>query len=218
MLRTLIFFLILGYCGQLGAQNFELTLIDDSIQSGPADPMMPIIFHFEATNTTDSTYLVDMIRTAVNIPSGWETALCTEACFPPEVSDAVFFLDEMATDEASFYFYPSSVGSGNATVKFINRVDTTNYYIQSVFVSTTPLSLDHFETKIESVQMTRTGNTLHVEHPFTANIGLSIFDLNGREVFFLNNYRNVIDIDLSSLSHGTYILSFHNEKGILFSY
>jgi len=219
MLKSFFSTIILCLCATfLIGQNFELTVIGDTVKSGPADPMTPIIFDFEATNTTDNTFLVDMIRSNVNIPEGWETALCTEACFPPNISDAVFFLDEMATDEPAFYFYPSSVGSGSATITFINREDTTNYFQQSVFVNTTPLSIDEIDVSVNQAKIFSDRNTLYIQHDFELNQELTLLDINGKIISRMMVFDKEIEWNISAYAKGSYILKFANRDGILISF
>jgi len=207
----------MGFTSVSFSQNFDMMLLDDTTLSGPADPMIPIIFHFEADNLTDSTFHVEMYRSEVNIPEGWETALCTEACFPPEVSEAVFFMDEMAIDEASFYFYPSSVGSGQANVLFINREDSTNYFQYTLYANSEPLSIDDIQRENQSILISQNGESLTIKHNLPLGQSLSFINMEGKVVLETTVDSSILSVGISDFSRGIYFVKFQKEKAIKIS-
>ncbi|MEM7162198.1 MAG: T9SS type A sorting domain-containing protein [Bacteroidota bacterium] len=197
------------------SQVFSLNLLDDTVLTGAANPQDPIIFHFEATNLTDSTYLVDFIRTEESIPADWETALCTEACFPPEISEGIFFLDEMATDEISFYFYPSSVGTGYASVRVVNTVDSTNAFFHTLYANALLVGVEEAE-QVRSFQIDQMNKVLSIEA--MRNGQLEIFGLNGQLLIQHTILPGQQSIGLSQLGPGAYVIRLDNwtQKIILY--
>jgi len=206
-MKQLVVFVGLLISCQLYSQQFTVELLDDTLLSGVANPQEPIIFHFEATNLTDSTYLVDFIRLQEVIPEGWETSLCTEACFPPNISEGIFFLDEMATDDISFYFYPSTPGMGSADLLFVNTVDENNTFLYTLYANALAVGIEDVDP-VQSFILDHNNRQIILESR-EAN-QLRIFNLAGKMVqsFNLNVGKNQILID--ELVHSVYIINLGN--------
>ena len=202
-------FLLSGY--SVKSQYFNLELLDDTILYGVADPMEPIIFHFEATNQTDSTYHVDFIRVEMDVPNGWEISLCTEACFPPEVSEAVFYLDEMATDEISVYFYPSSPGVGSTKIEVINTQDPSNNFSYELFANATVLDVDELENELRFIHDQVNGRIQIITKRETSEMA-RVFSSAARLVMEKTVTNGTNEIDVSSLSPGWYVLNIGSQQ------
>ena len=209
MRNTLIaLFLFFSIC-EVNAQFFELELLDDTVLFGIANPQDPIIFHFEAVNQTDSTYLVDVIKFEQDIPSDWEISLCTEACFPPEVDEAVFFLDEMALDDISVYFYPGSVGVGQTKVEFINREDSLNSFEYTLYADafTTHIIEEGFNQPF--VLMDSNNDYIYLNGDLGELNSFPIFNAHGQRVKTIQYSMNE-PIDISSFQSGIYFIQVSN--------
>ncbi|MFT4660971.1 MAG: hypothetical protein ACI8XB_001242 [Patiriisocius sp.] len=201
---------LIGY-----TQEFEMELLTDTILTGLADPEIPIIFHFDAVNLGDETYLVDMFREETDVPNGWEISLCTEACFPPEVTEAVFFLDEMATDEVSVYFYASSVGSGMTRVRFINTQDSSNSFEYNLFVNTEPLGISDFELNSFNASYDALSQSIKIDVTNeSSNKVVAIYNVLGSEMDrrILNGQSTTIETN--DWAKGIYVVSLQNDATV----
>jgi len=194
---------------ELSAQFFELELLDDTVLTGDPNPMDPIIFHFEAVNQTDSTYLVDMIKFEQDIPGDWEISLCTEACFPPEVDEAVFFLDEMATDDISVYFYPGSVGSGKTKVEFINREDSLNSFTYTLYANAIITSVIEQTENLPFLVMDTNNDLIYLNGNLGNTNNFPVYNAHGQLVKTIQYSRNEA-IDISTFQSGIYFIEVSN--------
>jgi hypothetical protein len=212
--------LILSVCILLSSffgytQEFEMELLTDTILTGLADPEIPIIFHFDAVNLGDETYLVDMFREETDVPNGWEISLCTEACFPPEVTEAVFFLDEMATDEVSVYFYASSVGSGMTRVRFTNTQDSTNSFEYNLYVNTEPLGISDFKLDSFSASYNALSQSIKIDVVNdSSNKMVAIYNVLGSEMDRRMLNGQSIIIETNDWAKGIYLVSLQNDATI----
>lgn len=91
-------------------------------------PGMTIITEVEVNNLDTLDALFNIVRLSEDIPEGWETSLCTDICYPPNVSYTNMYLDASVEDYFSLYFYTDEIpaeGEVDLLVKHEYRPDNT---------------------------------------------------------------------------------------------
>lgn len=96
-----------------------------------------IFFNADAVifNNADSTIIFEWERTFVEIPTGWETSVCTNfTCLPPTFSSGEFTIESGYSMDLNCTFYPNNVGgNGEVKVKVWMKSDTTQTITQTYF-------------------------------------------------------------------------------------
>lgn len=169
--------------------------------------------HITLTNTSTDDVLIDFLRTGVDIPSGWQTSLCTELCFSPSQDSTSVYLLPGESETVLVDFITDEIPSaGNVDVVLKNRYDVTNTY--------------SFSFHAESIASVGVENVFSASpliiypNPIAKNSSLSVnyipsnnaaqwfvFDVQGNmaKTGFLNyNGRN--EIDLKDIYSGIYFL------------
>lgn len=161
-------------------------------------------------SSTDSVEL-NIYKQFIDIPSTWETAICTDVCYPASVSSIDLTLAPADSQAFVFYFYTDLVAdSGYAKVLFTNLNVPSNTVLHGYHGIT-----------LNSVGIAETNKTIFSVYPnpatdvisITSNNMLSdesyfITDALGRIVLTgeLPSSQSIIFIE--SLSKGFYLLNF----------
>jgi hypothetical protein len=140
-----------------------------------------------ANEDTADAYL-DVVRTDENLPEGWLTSICTDICFPPNVTEATMYINAGETLPMHVYFYTTGPdASGTATVLIKNHYIPANNFTY-VFkactgnTGTTEISVERPELFLypnpatEEVQL----QTFSAESNFLI---ISMYDATGKIVF-----------------------------------
>ena len=166
------------------------------------------------TNLTGSAIRIKLQRTATNLPSGWQTAICDiNACYPPEIDTAVADYPP-GTSEVTLHFYPHHVfGQGTMNIKAIKVSNPSENYTLTFGAELNPVGIKQISSEFKLNQ--------NYPNPFnpTTKIGFSIsrsdyvdlrvYDILGREVKTLlsgqlNAGEYEIEFDAKNLSSGMY--------------
>lgn len=136
----------------------------------------------------------------------------TVTLFPDEV-------DEYSSGIKSFVINDNPI--------FLGNVETEEYESKRVFV-TTDLQLNSINTTLDycnllSVNEYTIHNTIHIYPNPTDGIlnietektitGIEVYNIAGQLVYNLNNYPNIVRINVSSLNYGLYFLRFYDDLG-----
>lgn len=207
-----------GHCNAL-TQNgiFDFHLVQDSIINGlPGDVLTSHGVLKNLSPFFDCT--VNIEKTGMNLPSGWETALCTDICLPANVNNTQIVLAPSDTQSFVFYFYTDSTlsGSGHAQVTFTNAFNQNNVVRQKYYGHTAQVVLG--TPGIEGKQDIETfpnpvHGSLHVKFPETTYANITLTNVEGKTLKkVVCNYCSIKSIDLSSAPPGIYWLQVTGDQ------
>lgn len=96
-----------------------------------------IFFNADAVlfNNADSTITFEWERTFVEMPSGWETSVCTNfTCLAPTLAFGEFTIESGYSMDLNCTFFPNNVaGDGEVKLKVWIKNDTTQIITQTYF-------------------------------------------------------------------------------------
>ncbi|MEM7105844.1 MAG: T9SS type A sorting domain-containing protein [Bacteroidota bacterium] len=188
-------------------------------------PGETLIILGDLVNNSGEDITIHITRTEENVPGDWETAMCTDVCQIPSISQVNYTLlwGEYQTYSMYFYTSPLNEGSGDVTIRMVNLADTTNVITQEFFAST--------ETAVSNSQVTDLGNQVMV-FPTLVNdvinfklpptlfirsedLRLNIFNASGNLVHSTFVTNELTQISRDNLSTGTYFFSLQDESGVI---
>lgn len=121
MKKLLLFLFLLPTISfsQSGTFDVVYTTTDSMVYDTPG-AFMSIHTTIHNLSSTDSVEL-NILKQFVDIPATWETAICTDICYPASVSSINLSLAPADSQEFVFYFYTDLVAdSGYAKVLYTN--------------------------------------------------------------------------------------------------
>lgn len=183
------------------------------------------VFYIDVTNISQQEQIVFVKRTVNNLPSGWTSSLCFDACFPD-------FIDSITTESffGSSPMQPGEHREMSVHVFTTNIVSTGNVEIEAgtfrhpndrITVDFTATTFDPTTGVEDEYFIDNYFLSQNYPNPFnpsteinfglkeSGNVSLKLFDVLGNEVAELvNEYRaggnHTISLDASSLSSGIY--------------
>lgn len=196
--------LILAY--NIEAQTFSFSRTSPEFVVGPAQ-QYEIVSIGRIVNLTSGSFQIRIIRTNVNVPSGWETAICDiVACYPPEVDSAVA-LYPPGNNDISCHFYMDSIpGTGTMTIRAEKVSDPSENYSVVFGAIATPIGIKQISSTVNEFSLSQ--NYPNPFNPLTKikfsidkgdYVDLRIYDILGREVKVLIS---------QSMSAGEYEVEF----------
>lgn len=199
-----------GHCiAPVPGATFDFQLQQDSVVNGVAGDVLTVQGMLKNLSPTTSV-TINIGKTANNTPAGWETALCTDICLPPNVNTTQLSIAPADSQSFIFYFYTDSIpASGSMEVTFRNPLDTTNQLSQRYYANTSPLlnmqpGIDKYPVSIYPNPAT---NKLHLRFPYSNEVIASLTDLNNKSIKQVYcNYCNTAEISIPDIPKGFYIL------------
>ena len=169
------------------------------------------------TNLTGSAIRIKLQRTAVNLPSGWQTAICDiNACYPPEIDTAVADYPP-GTSEVTLHFYTHSVyGQGTMTIKAIKVSNPSENYTLTFGAELNPVGIKQISSIVKEFILNQNypnpfnpSTKIGFSVPKTDYVDLRVYDILGREVKTLlseqlNAGEYEIEFDAKNLASGMY--------------
>lgn len=213
----LILFLILGSTDSY-SQTFTFTKNSPPfINSNDTGYFADVVDTGFVTNMTSSAIRIKLQRIAVNLPSGWQTAICDiNACYPPEIDTAVANYPP-GTSEVTFHFYTHSVfGQGTMTIKALKVSNPTENYTLTFGARLNPLGIKQISSIVKDFKLNQNyPNPFNPETkigfsiPKSNYVDLRVYDILGREVKTLlsrqlNAGEYEIEFDAHNLASGMY--------------
>ena len=99
----------------LPSGEFEVTGYEEDCVTDV--PGATIITPVDVSNSDDEDSYFNIIRLTEDFPVGWQSSLCTDICFPPDVSETDMVLEAGTENYFSFYFYTNEIpGEGSADI------------------------------------------------------------------------------------------------------
>jgi len=214
----IIFFLTLNInaFGQSISVNPHNTSLSDTLGS-------EMIFAVDVTNISDAEQTVYIVRTINNLPSGWTSSLCFDACFPPEI-DSIISTPEYGSSplqpdsirEISVHVFPwENAGQGNIQIKIGSTRDSISFLVD-INAVVEPTSVDNIFYKPDQYQLLQNYpnpfnpstkiafNLLKKEH-----VTVTVYNSIGQKVKTLLNRtleagRHIVDFNAEDLTAGVY--------------
>ena len=222
IILTLFVFISIGFLTNATAQ-FTFELRSTNSQTGSPGETLIIIGDFENNSGEDIDIVI--VREEENVPADWSTAMCTDFCYTPEISQVFMTLYDGDTQSYSMYFYtaPGNENSGSAKISFTNLADTSNRVEQEYFGhSSFAVDINELESlgKEISIFPTLVKDELNVLLPAVlldqiTEVSFSLFDTGGKLILSsdLQNPENLIQA--GQVPAGNYFYSIMSEDGIL---
>lgn len=192
-----------------GTFDVVFTTTDSMVYDTPG-AFMSIHATVHNLSSTDSVEL-NISKQFIDIPAMWETAICTNICYPSSVSSVNLALAPADSQEFVFYFYTDLVAdSGYAKVLFANLNVPSNTVLHGYHgITLSPLSVSEQEEITFSVYpnpatdlITISSNGLLSDESYFVTDALGRIVLTGA----LASSQSIISIE--SLSKGFYLLNF----------
>lgn len=82
------------------------------------------------TNSTENDVQVRVVKLEVDMPADWNSSLCLDVCYLPQVDTALIVIPAGTTQDFYYYFYSSpEPGTGYSRIGFRNENDINNRYM-----------------------------------------------------------------------------------------
>jgi hypothetical protein len=188
-------------CGNGGfGGSFAVQLISNDTILGDAGTTLT--GHALLTNATNADCLVRIVKLQVSLPAGWQTSLCADVCYLPDVDTAIVQLAANSTMDFYYYFYTTSTGTGYTRVGFRNENDHSNAFIRNFWaVASEANAIAETDGASPWSVLPNPASdriSLHSGTPFD---GLLIMDLAGRETLRSAG----VAVDIAALASGVYL-------------
>jgi len=208
-----LFIIITFTCS--GQGSFTFTLNSDSLIYGTPGATMIIYGYFE--NTSNEDVILDVIRTHNSLPPGWQSTICTDICYAPEVDSTLLEIDAFESATFEFSFYSTSEDTGYAGILIQNQADLSNNYFHEM-MCITDSSLVGLKQNINDSQ-----NILIYPNPSTGHIIISnlpnistinIYEMSGHMIRS-RDIRNQSQIQITLPDQdGIYLIQIRNAEGL----
>lgn len=194
-----------------GTFDVVYTTTDSMVYDTPG-AYMSIHTTIHNLSSTDSVEL-NILKQFVDIPAAWETAICTDICYPASVSSINLSLAPSDSQEFVFYFYTDIVAdSGYVKVLYTNLNVPGNTVLHGYHgITQTSASIIEINQPAFSVYPNPTTDLINLKN----NIQLKeetyfISDELGRTILSGKLLENQSAISIAQLPKGFYFLSFGN--------
>ena len=193
-----------------GQSTYTFTLDDDSVKYGASGSTLMIFGKLK--NTGPISVVIDVIRVQNDLPSGWQSSICTDICYPPTQDSTMIQILAGDSSYFDFSFYSTSVDTGFATVLVRNQgTPTSNVYLQQFLGITTltgVMEVTALKPRIELFP-NPTSSRLSIDMDEEIN-KVMIYTLNGKLVQTAFN----ASFSIEQLPQGTYLINVETENGI----
>ncbi len=199
---------------QSGTFSVALTTTDSIVYDTPG-AFMSIHGTIYNLSSTDSVSL-SMEKQFIDIPVTWETAICTDICYPSTINSAIISLAPADSQEFVFYFYTDLVAdSGYAKILYTNLNVPSNTVLHSYHgVTQTSAGILDMKALAFSVFPNPAYDIIHLKKngslertPYVISDELGRVILSGK----LSDNQSAISIE--QLPQGFYFLNFGNARG-----
>ncbi|MCB9232711.1 MAG: T9SS type A sorting domain-containing protein [Bacteroidia bacterium] len=196
-----------GSCGNVANGSFQFYMTGDTLAVDT--PWATLSVHGELVNPSASPVNIKCVKLQKNLPAGWATSLCTDACYPSTVDTLVMQLQPGDTQSFTFYFYTDGVAStGNVRVGFRNENNANNKFAVRLYGETD----ENFVGKVEELNAPSirvfpnpSEGRFWVENESADEGGFVLTDLSGRQLLTkpLRKGRNLVEME--GISPGIYL-------------
>jgi hypothetical protein len=202
-----------GLCNSFG-NGGTFTLEGDTIDYGSPGFVIAVNARIINQSTTENV-VVNIQRQGTQMPATWQTALCTDVCYPPTTNSVQVTIPPGAVQPFIFYFYTDSIAaSGMAQVRFVNQSNSSNQYTQRYYGSTLSTSIDEPDliNTNWSVYPNPAGDYIYVSQ-YDQFDEARVFDSSGRLFNIIPMQQlNETQIPLKEYSSGIYFLELRGKE------
>ena len=195
-------------------QVFSVELLDGTEAQTQAHPTEAFIFHMNSFNTSVETILIDIVKSNQMTPASWDISICTNACLPPEIDEATYFIPEEGSTEVSIYFFADSPGEGGIDVSLTSQEDSTETFEYTFsLIAEGTVGLDDVETSSSDeswVEWTIDKGTWTIAAPRGTQV--NVYSASGQWLQQIQLQNSVENLDFRDLESGMYIIDFQNDR------
>jgi hypothetical protein len=165
------------------------------------------------TNIDTIDAYLDIYRIDTELPAGWETSICTDICYPPDVEEASMYVDAGQTLPMHIYFYTTGPDAvGYVTILIRNHYVPANAYTY-VFKACTGDAVpvdDSMQYADVFIYPNPAYSIIHIYSYASkrANRQLTMYDYTGKTVYSqtykLQEGQYDLSVDASMFSAGVY--------------
>ena len=205
----IILFFLPAFAFSQGTFDVVYTTTDSMVYDTPG-AFMSIHTTIHNLSATDSVKL-NIFKQFIDIPLTWETAICTDVCYPSTVNSVNLSLAPSDSQEFVFYFYTDLVAdSGYAKVLYTNLNIPSNTVLHGYHgITQSPLGISEKEEATFSVYPNPATDVINVKSNSTGfyiiSDALGCVVLKGRLATIQSS------IAISNLSKGFYFLTIQGQ-------
>jgi hypothetical protein len=211
--------------GNQGTYSFQL-LSNDTVSGAPGTT---ISLEGELVNSGSQDALVEVTRVINNMPNGWASSLCLDACYPTGTDSVTILVPSGTTQHFTFYIYTGlTEDTARARVRFRNVNLSGNQYQVNLFGITSsavgiqnesldPAGFDCFPNPSTGIFQ------LRISPIDGSSLILELCDMSGKIITTLNaglpaGTGEIIQADFRDAAPGSYLMRIRSGnalKGIL---
>lgn len=216
MKKYILSLILVFSLGAAYAQDFIFETADTVISNGVATDF-EIVSYGTIRNLTANPINLRWLRTQNSLPQGWQAAICDNiTCHAPAADSNDFILPANGTAPIDLHFYPNnSTGSGVAIVKVFKPSDRGNS-VQTRFVgNVNSVSTQNLTKGVLSIYPNPASSEINIKLPELKEGKIEVFNVIGKRLLSqnFNGLTNTVQIPLSNLPKGTYVLRYSNNNG-----
>lgn len=200
---------------QAGTFSVALTTTDSIVYDVPGAYMSVhgTIYNLSATDSVK----LSMEKQFVDIPGDWETAICTDVCYPSSVSYIEVSIAPADSQEFVFYFYTYlTADSGYAKILYNNLNVSGNSVLQG-YAGVTQDFTGIKETESPGVSIFPNPALEFIEvHGVEDDIPFLITDIIGKPVQKGHIRKGQTTLSIAALPPGTYVFVHKSGSGVRF--
>ncbi len=220
--------LLLFSTSSLFAQTFSFTKNSPPfVTSNDTSYFAEIVDTGYVNNLTGSSFEIKLKRTAVNLPSGWETAICDiNTCYPPNIDSAIASYPP-GMSEVTFHFYPYGIiGQGTMTIVASRVSNPSENYTLIFGARLEPVGIKQISNLVEGFRLDQNYpnpfnpvTKIEFAIPKSDYVDLRVYDLLGREVkVLLSQHLNIgeyeVEFDAKSFASGMYYYRLQSGENV----
>jgi hypothetical protein len=182
-----------------------------------------IIAHGSVINAdTIAASFVDVIVFSETLPDGWESSICTDICYPPDVVVATAYADIGDTTDISVYFFTNETpGEGIVDIIIKNHYVTGTAELFTVKACVEEIDDDtsNYIVSMQQAEMFVYPNpaynmlTIYTDASFTGDKTIRLLDMSGRLLLDEHTSSSAeINVNIENIPGGVYTIEVKNAQ------
>jgi hypothetical protein len=219
MRKTILVLLFLSsVCALAYSQNFTVSNLSPE-GSNSASGYFDV--RTRVKNNTNNNLSLEWTRTSINIPSGWDVAVCDEQCYTPGTATHSLQLLPRQERDLRIVFYPKG-NAGNGSVDLVlseSNSDNSSTTIHFAGTANSSSSTSGFVKKPTSIKIYPNPAVEYIQLDNTDGVSrIEIYNMVGTKVSTYNVNSPDDRFSVSELPRGLYLVRIYGRKGeILFT-
>jgi hypothetical protein len=193
------------------AGHFSLSVINNTVSGQPGNVLYDYV---DIVNTNSVTVIINIKKTAINLPPNWETAFCADVCYGTTEDSIEVQIAAYNTVHFSLDFFTDNIAdTGSVKVGFKNMNKPSNSFSMWLQASTLGPDIgiqDRFP-EISSLKVYPNPATNFIT-VFTEEkqFSLKVYSVTGKEIY---TSENELTPDTSQWPNGIYLVQLTTLKG-----